>query len=219
MSALNEFRLSQESAILFVLSYEYNIPFAKMLAMYQISDKIFWAYLSLFSSMSKMGVRKGSQLAKMANRLYKYVKGIKEKVMSRIEIDVVDDNGNLVYDDKGKVMKERKTKVEIVPIVLTETEQNIMDVMYYFITTGYSDGENFLTDEEAFDKRALVSQKGEVVKIDDVTFNACTYIEFLMEKYFPEMSIPEYRMLSVKDIGNMLSKVLETEEAIDETRV
>ena len=219
MGTLNDFRLSQETALLFVLSYEYGIPFAKMLAMYEISDKMFWAYVSLLSPMSKMGVRKGSQLAKMANRLYKASKGIKEKIHTRVEVDVINDDGELVYDDKGSVLKERKTKVDVVPIILSEIESNIKAVMDYFTTHGYSNGENFYSDTDIMDMRVSLAGRGDAVKIDNEVYTGCTHIEFMMEKYFPEMTLSEYRMLSIKDIGNMLSTVNETEQALDETEL
>ena len=104
MGNLNAFRLSYETAFLFVLSYEYNIPFPKLLGMYDISDKVFWAYMSLFTNMSKMGVRKGNQLSKIANRIYKNIRGIKDKTFVRTEVDVTDEDGNLVYDDKGNIL-------------------------------------------------------------------------------------------------------------------
>ena len=218
MGNLNEFRLSYETAFLFVLSYEYSIPFPKLLGMYDISDKIFWAYMSLFTNMSKMGVRKGNQLSKIANRIYKNIRGIKDKTFVRTEVDVVDEDGNLVYDDKGNILKEKQTKVETSPVILNEDENKIKDVMHYYITHGYTNGENFYTDNDIMDMRLGLTRRGDTISIDGDLYSGCTKIEYMIEKYFPEMTAAEFRNLSVKEIGTMLNKVEEMECKLDEAR-
>lgn len=219
MGNLNEFRLSYETAFLFVLSYEYNIPFPQLLSMYMISDKIFWAYLSLFANMSKMGVRKGNQLSKMANRIYKNVRRIKDKILTKIDVDVVDEDGNLVKDDKGNILKAKQTKVEAVPVILTEEEEHIKSVLLYYTTHGYSNGEIFYTDNEIMDKRLGVVRRGDSLNIDGDIFTACTKIEYMIEKYFPEMTGKEYRNLSIREIDEMFSTVQEMEAVINEATV
>lgn len=219
MGNLNEFRLSYETAFLFVLSYEYNIPFPQLLSMYMISDKIFWAYLSLFANMSKMGVRKGNQLSKMANRIYKNVRRIKDKILTKIDVDVVDEDGNLVKDDKGNILKAKQTKVEAVPVILTEEEGHIKSVLLYYITHGYSNGEIFYTDNEIMDKRLGVVRRGDSLNIDGDIFTACTKIEYMIEKYFPEMTGKEYRNLSIREIDEMFNTVQEMEAVINEATV
>lgn len=218
MGNLNEFRLSQETAFLFVLSYEYNIPFPKLLGMYNISEKMFWAYMSLFAPMSKMGVRKGGQLSKMANRIYKSIRGIKERIQVKVDVDIVDEDGNLVYDDKGEVLKEKQTKVETVTIVLTDEEQKIRDVMDYYITNGFSNGDIFYSTEDIMDRRLSLLQRDNSIKIDGELYTGCTQIEHIIEKYFPEMTTAQYRELSVQDIGEMLTTLRDTELAIHETK-
>lgn len=219
MSNLNDFRLSYETSFLFVLSYEYNIPFPKLLGMYGISDKMFWAYMSLFTNMSKMGVRKGNQLSKMANRIYKNIRGIKDKSFVRVEVDVIDEDGNLVYDDKGDVLKEKQTKVETSPVILNEDESKVKSVMEYYITHGYSNGEKFYTDNEIMDMRLGFLRRGDTISIDGDLYSGCTKIEYMIEKYFPEMTAKEYREFSVKEIGEMFSNIQSMETTLDEARV
>ena len=188
MGNLNEFRLSYETAFLFVLSYEYSIPFPKLLGMYDISDKIFWAYMSLFTNMSKMGVRKGNQLSKIANRIYKNIRGIKDKTFVRTEVDVVDEDGNLVYDDKGNILKEKQTKVETSPVVINEDENQIKSPMHYYITHGYSNGDTFYTDNAIMDMRLGLIRREDTISIDGDLYTGCTKIEYMIEKYFREMT-------------------------------
>lgn len=216
MGKLNEFRLSYETAFLFVLSNEYNIPFPKLLAMYNLSDKVFWAYISLLANMSKMGVRKGNQLSKIANRIYKSIRGIKDKKYVKVEIDVVDEDGALVYDDKGKVLKEKQIKIEAQPVTLSEDEEKIKTVMEYYTTHGYTNGDVFYTDENLLDKRVSLLRKGNTIDIDGEPYSGCTKIEFMIEKYFPEMTQKEYREFSVKEIGDMMEQVTKTEQVLNE---
>ena len=216
MGTLNEFRLSQESAFLFVLSYEYRLPFPQLLGMYNLSDKVFWAYIALFTNMSKMGVRKGSQLSKMANRIYKSMMGIKDKSYVKIEVDVVDENGELVYDDKGKVLKEKIQKVETYPVILNEDELKIKEVMEYYTTKGYSNGEDFIPESKIVETRGMFRGDAFVLTDTNERYTYCTKIEYLVEKFFPEMTTSEYRALSVRELGEMLETVQCTEVALEE---
>ena len=216
MGTLNEFRLSQESAFLFVLSYEYRLPFPQLLGMYNLSDKVFWAYIALFTNMSKMGVRKGSQLSKMANRIYKSMMGIKDKSYVKIEVDVVDENGELVYDDKGNVLKEKIQKVETYPVILNEDELKIKEVMEYDTTKGTSNGDDFIPESKIVETRGMFRGDAFVLTATNERYTYCTKIEYLVEKFFPEMTTSEYRALSVRELGEMLETVQCTEVALEE---
>ena len=80
---LNNFNLTDETAFLFVLSHEYGLPFAVLLSLYDLSDSLFWGYISVLTPALKMGVRKGSQLSKTAQRIYKSMHGLKERKQER----------------------------------------------------------------------------------------------------------------------------------------
>ena len=207
MTQINNFRLSYETSFLFVLSNEYNIPFGTMLGMYNISDKLFWAYLSLLSPMSKMGVRKGGQLAKTANRLFKSLRGIKDRKQRKVEYELTDDEGNLVLDENGNIKKERKTVVEHFPIVLDETEEKLAQVMRYYITKGYSNGETFYTDEQILDKGGTLYLGCDSIEIDKEVYSRCSQMEYIFEKHFPDISVTEYRALSIKTISELIANL------------
>lgn len=206
MGELNNFRLSQETAILFVFSYEYDLPFPVILDLHKISDKLFWAYQDAFANMSKMGVRKASQLAKIANRLYKDVHGIKDKKKRKIEVACVDEDGYPILLEDGKQKVEKHIIAEYEPVVLDENEQKIRDILTYYITKGYSNGEVFYTDEEVMDMRVGLHSYRDTVEIKGEMFSRTTKIEFLLEKYFPDIKTTEYRKMSTKQIGNLIEK-------------
>lgn len=215
MGELNEFRLSYETSFLFVLSHEYDIALAKLLSMYALSDKIFWAYMSLLAPMSKMGVRKSNQLAKVANRLYKKIRNLQDKYKRKIEEDEYDEDGNIVLDEKGKPKKIKRTIIEYTPIVLTDEENKLLDVMKYYTTRGYSNGDVFYDDDEILDINAIISTNENTITVKGEQFLRCTKIEYIVEKYLPDLSIPEFRTLSVKQIGDLIGK-LKMQENLEE---
>ena len=219
-SKLNDFRLNYETAFLFVLSNEYDIPFPKLFGMYKISDKIFWAYLALFSNMSRMGVRKGSQVSKSANRIYKSIFGIKDKSTRKVEFDVIDEDGNNVLDEKGKKKTEKRTVTEHHPIILKDIEERLKTIMKYFNTRGYSNGSKFYSNDTVFDLKTSLALKNDIVNIGGEVFSKCSQIEYILEKFFPEMTIKEFRDLSIKRLNllleeNNLYSIIEEEEKQD----
>ena len=59
-------------------------------------------------------------------------------------------------------------------------------------------------------------RKGNTINIDGEPYSSCTKIEFMIEKYFPEMTQKEYREFSVKEIGDMMEQVTKTEQVLNE---
>lgn len=208
MMELNNFRLSHETAILFVFSYEYDIPFAKMLDLYKVSEKIFWAYQDTFANMSKMGVRKASQLAKMANRIYKDVHGIKDRKKRKVEVICTDEEGYAIRLEDGSQKVAKHVITEYEPVVLDTTEKKIRDILSYYITKGYSNGDKFYTDEEVMDMHIGVHNYRDTVDIEGEPYVRTSKIEFLFEKYFPEVSTADYRKLSTRKMGELIDKAL-----------
>ena len=218
MTKLNNFRLSYETAMLFVLSYEYNIAFARLLDMFNISDKIFWAYLSLLSPMSKMGVRKASQLSKTANRIYKSIHGIKDKKKRKVDFTCLDDDGNPIYLKDGTLKIEKHMVTEYLPVVLDDWEQKIKDILVYYTTKGYSNGEVFYTDEELMDKHIGLHTFKDTVTVEGEIFSRTTKIEYILEKFFPDITTSDYRELSTKNMGELIEKaqLIEDEELVEQ---
>lgn len=218
MGKLNEFRLSWETSFLFVLSDEYDLPFAELVSLYNLSDKIFWAYLSMFSNMSKLGVRKSNQLAKIANRIFKKIRNLPDKRKRKVDVDVIDDEGNIVIDEKtGQPKKTKKIVIEYFDIEPTPDEERLMATMKYFITRGYSNGDTFIEDNDIVDMKSLLTTDftSDVITIDGEPYSRCSKIEHILEKYFPEMVTSEFRKYSVKNIYEMLRGLETTEEEFE----
>ena len=171
--------------------------------------------MSLLAPMSKMGVRKSNQLAKVANRLYKKIRNLQDKYKRKIEEDEYDEDGNIVLDEKGKPKKIKRTIIEYTPIVLTDEENKLLDVMKYYTTRGYSNGDVFYDDDEILDINAIISTNENTITVKGEQFLRCTKIEYIVEKYLPDLSIPEFRTLSVKQIGELIGK-LKMQENLEE---
>lgn len=219
MSKLNNFRLHYNTALLLVLSHEYDIPFAQLIGLYNISEKMFLAYLAVFANMSKMGVRKGNQLAKIANKIHRSVHGIKDKTKRKVEYTCVDDEGNVIMQEDGTPKIEKHIVTEYVPIVLDEKEARLKTILLCYSTKGYSNGENFYTDKDLLNMHIINHRSNDHIKIDGELYNYCSRIEFIVEKYFPDMTLEEYRKLSIKDVEKMLEQVSLLEEQETETEV
>ena len=121
--SIKDFRLTEETAFLFVLSYEYGLSFVTLLKLYELSDTLFWGYIAALTPALKMGVRKGSQLSKTSQRLYKSFLGLKERKQEKVEKLVETEDGEIVLDKKGNPKKEKITVNRYEPIILTDEEK------------------------------------------------------------------------------------------------
>lgn len=213
--SINNFRLTEETTFLFVLSHEYGLPFAVLLSLYDLSDALFWGYVSVFTPALKMGVRKGSQLSKTAQRIYKSIYGLKERKQEKVEKLVEDEEGNVVLDKNGNPKREKITVNRYETIVLTEEEQGIKNVLSYYVTHGYSNGDKFYTDNEILDMRTSKALKNDVLAIDGDNYLKCTQLEHFIEKYMPELEVADFRRLSVKDLRTRIDELTNVEVAVE----
>lgn len=210
---LNNFSLTDETAFLFVLSHEYGIPFAVLLSLYDLSDSLFWGYISVLTPALKMGVRKGSQLTRMAQRIYKSMHGLKERKQEKVEKLIEDEDGNVVLDKNGNPKKEKITINRYETIVLTDEEEGIKNVLSYYVTHGYSNGEKFYSDNQILDMKTSKALKNDILSIDGDNYLRCTKLEHFIEKYMPELDVADFRRLSVKDFRKRIEEMTNVEEA------
>ena len=210
---LNNFNLTDETAFLFVLSHEYGLPFAVLLSLYDLSDSLFWGYISVLTPALKMGVRKGSQLSKTAQRIYKSMHGLKERKQEKVEKLAEDAEGNVVLDKNGNPKKEKITINRYEDIILSEDEEGIKNVLQYYVTQGYSNGEKFYTESEIFDMKTSRALKKDILTIDGENYLKCSKLEHFIEKYMPELELADFRKLSVKDLRTRIEEMTNVEAA------
>lgn len=212
---LKDFRLTEETAFLFVLSYEYGLSFMTLLSLYNLSDTLFWGYISALTPALKMGVRKGSQLSRTSQRVYKSIHGLKERKQNKVERIIEDNEGNVVLDKNGNPKKEKITINRYEPIVLTPEEEEIKTIMNYYTTQGYSNGETFYTDEKVMTLKTSKALKNDVVTIDGENYLKCTLLEHFIETCMPDMDPEDFNRMSLKDLHSRIDKMTRIEEAVE----
>ena len=213
--SLRDFILTEETSFLFVLSYEYGLSFTTLLNLYELSDTLFWGYIAALTPALKMGVRKGSQLSRTSQRIYKSLHGLKERKQEKIEKLVEDEEGNIVLDKTGSPKKEKITVNRYEEIILTPEESDIKNVMLYYTTRGYSNGDKFLSDSEVMDKKTSSALKSDLVDIDGETYLKCTKLEHFVEKYMPELDTSDFNRLSLKDLQSRIDEMTKVEVAVE----
>lgn len=212
---LDNFRLTEETAFLFVLSYEYGLSFITLLNLYELSDTLFWGYIAALTPALKMGVRKGSQLSKVSQRIYKSLHSLKERKQEKVEKIVEDEEGNVVLDKKGNPKKEKITLNRYEPIILTDEEQEIRDLLLYFTTRGYSNGEKFFTESEVMKLKTSKALKHDIVEINDENYMRCTLLEHFIETCMPDIDNSDFNRMSLRDLHTKINEMTRIGEAVE----
>ena len=211
--SLKDFRLTEETAFLFVLSYEYGLSFTILLNLYELSDALFWGYISALTPALKMGVRKGSQLSRTSQRIYKSLHGLKERQQEKVEKIVEDEEGNVVLDKNGNPKKEKITLNRYEEIILTPEENDIRDVILYYTTKGYSNGNKFYSDNEVMDMKSSRVLKNDLIDIDGDSYMRCSQLEHFIEKYMPDIDMADFSRMSLRDLKNRITEMTNVEVA------
>ena len=124
-----------------------------------------------------------------------------EKVEKLVETE----DGEIVLDKKGNPKKEKITVNRYEPIILTDEEKNMRDLMFYFTTRGYSNGERFYTETEVMRLKTSKALKYDVIEIGDENFLKCTLLEHFIETCMPDIDISDFNRMSLKDLHNKIT--------------
>lgn len=211
--SLKDFRLTEETAFLFVLSYEYGLSFTILLNLYELSDALFWGYISALTPALKMGVRKGSQLSRTSQRIYKSLHGLKERQQEKVEKIVEDEEGNVVLDKTGNPKKEKITVNRYEEIELTPEEVDIRDIILYYTTKGYSNGNKFYSDDQIMDMKTSKALKNDLIDIDGDSYLRCSQLEHFIEKYMPDIDMADFSRMSLRDLKSRITEMTNVEVA------
>ena len=211
--SLRDFRLTEETAFLFVLSYEYGLSFTILLNLYELSDSLFWGYISALTPALKMGVRKGSQLSRTSQRIYKSLHGLKERQQEKVEKIVEDEEGNVVLDKNGSPKKEKITVNRYEDIELTPEEVDIRDIILYYTTKGYSNGNKFYSDDQIMDMKTSKALKNDLIDIDGDSYLRCSQLEHFIEKYMPDIDMADFSRMSLRDLKSRITEMTNVEVA------
>lgn len=212
---LKDFRLTEETAFLFVFSFEYGLSFTTILNLYELSDSLFWGYISALTPSLKMGVRKGSQLSRTAQRIYKKLHGLKERKQEKVDKLVENENGEVLLDKNGDPKKEKITINRYETIILTDEEKEILDIMRYYITKGYSNGDKFYSDDEIMSMRTLSALKNDTIEIEGDIYLRCSLLEHFIETCMPDIDASDFNRLTLKELHSKILNMKTIEEAVE----
>lgn len=186
--------LNHDKIFLFILSYEYDLNFNQILTIYNFSPEIFWSYINILKPVLKVGDRKAQMLKKSANSLYYTLLGNKLK-LSEKEEEYFKYLSQYINDSFAN---------EDTCYHFTQVKKFPITVNGYFVNS---------TDCNKLDQIVLNSNKELFKYIDSIesieykgkVLTKTSRIQYMFNKYYPELSIKEIRLLSVKDIINKLS--------------
>lgn len=212
---LRDFRLTEETAFLFVLSFEYGLSFTTVMSLYNLSDALFWGYISALTPALKMGVRKGSQLSRTSQRIYKFLHGLKERKQEKVEKIVEDENGDVVLDKNGLPKKEKITVNRYETIILTPEEEEIRDILLYYTTKGYSNGDKFYSDDQVMTMKTSKALKSDIVNIEGESYLKCSLLEHFIETNMPDIEVADFNRITLKDLYGKINSMKNIEAAVE----
>lgn len=187
--------VNYDRLFLFVLSYEYNMNFNQIMTLFNFSSDIFWTYINTFRPMLKLGDRKASMLKQSARKVY---------------------------------FKWLGSDLE-----LTEKEQEYYNYLSTYINDSFTNGDECyhcsILDKFPFEAHGcfkeyrtgkhldsiIVNSYEELVKyIDSISYIVyegerlfkTSRVEFLLEKYYGDLSPREIKRKTIREIREMMSE-------------
>lgn len=187
--------VNYDRIFLFVLSYEYNMNFNQIMTLFNFSTDIFWTYINTLRNMLKLGDRKAMMLKHSARKIY---------------------------------FKWLGSNVE-----LTEKEEEYFNFLSIYLNDSFSNGVECvhlsnitkfpLVAHGAFVEyrsgrqldTVTINNSEELIKyidsILDIEWNGEKYtktsrIEFLIEKYYGDLSAKEIKGKTVRDLIAMMDR-------------
>ena len=187
--------VNYDRIFLFVLSYEYNMNFNQIMTLFNFSTDIFWTYINTLRNMLKLGDRKAMMLKHSARKIY---------------------------------FKWLGSNVE-----LTEKEEEYFNFLSIYLNDSFYNG-NECIHMSKIDKFPLVAHGAfveyrsgkhldiisinnaeELIKyidsissidLDGENYTKTSRIEFLIEKYYGDLSAKEIKSKTVKDLIAMMDR-------------
>lgn len=186
--------LNHDKIFLFILCYEYSLNFNQILTLYEFSPEIFWSYINILKPILKISDRKAQILKKSANNVY--FKLIRSKVkLSDKELEYVHYLSQYINDsftDGEKCLH------------ISQLKKFPIKAKGYFInSSNYREISEIILNsvEELFKYIDSI----ESIEYRKVVYNKTSRLEYMVEKYYPDVPIKELRLKNVSEMIEMLS--------------
>lgn len=187
--------INYDRIFLFVLSYEYNLNFNQIMTLFNFSSDIFWTYINTLRPLLKLGDRKASMLKHTARRIYFNLLGAKDE-LSEKEVQY--------YNYLMAFMNDSFTNGNdcIHISTIQEFPLNAQGIFTEF-KTGRQLSKICLESQEELYKYI---DSIECIELNGEVYSKTSRVEFLVEKYYGDLSPREVRRKTSKEIIDMMSK-------------
>lgn len=187
--------INYDKIFLFILSYEFDLNLNQIMTLFNFSSDIFWTYINTFKPLLKIGDRKATMLKQSACNIYfKYVGSNieltdKEKEYYHYLSMFLNDsfsNGNscLHYSQIAKY------PIEVKGLFIEYTSRKEIQTIWVNSV------------EELYKYIDNISS----IKLDDELYLKTSRVEYLIEKYYGDLSPRELKTKSIKTLLNMMNK-------------
>ena len=187
--------INYDRIFLFILSYEFDLNFNQIMTLFNFSSDIFWTYINTFRPILKIGDRKAAMIKHSARKVY---------------------------------FKWLGSDVE-----LSDKEKDYYNYLSMFLNDSFSNGYNCLhcskiSNFPILAKGIFIEYKSgkqlqsvyinsieelykyidsiSTVEINGETYSKTSRVEYLIEKYYGDLSSREVRSKSIKNILSMMDK-------------
>ena len=185
--------LNHDKILLFILSYEYNLNFNQVLTLYEFSPEIFWSYINILKPVLKVGDRKAQMLKKSANNVYFKLLGNKVRMSDK-------EHEYLRY--LSQYINDSFTNGEKC-IHYKQLDKFPIKAKGYFINSSNCKEISTITLNSEAELYKYIDSI-ESIEYDKEVLTKTTRLQYLIEKYYPDMSLKEIRIKNVRDIIEML---------------
>lgn len=187
--------INYDRIFLFILSYEYNLNFNQIMTLFNFSSDIFWTYINTLRPMLKLGDRKAAMLKHSARRIYFKLLGAKDELSDK-EIQY--------YNYLMTYMNDSFSNGEECVHILAIQE---FPLTAYGIFTEFKTGRQLrkirIENQEELYKYV---DSIESIELNDEIYTKTSRVEFLIEKYYGDLSPREVRKKTSKEIIDMMSR-------------
>lgn len=187
--------INYDRIFLFVLSYEYNLNFNQIMTLFNFSADIFWTYINTLRPILKLGDRKASMLKHSARRIYFKLLGSKEELPEK---EVQFYNYLMTYMNDSFTNGEKCIHMSALNKFPIEAKGVFVEYK-----TGRQLSRITIESQEELYKYidSIVT-----IEIDGEIYSKTSRVEFLVEKYYGDLSPREIRRKSTKELIEMMNK-------------
>lgn len=191
---------------IFITCYSTDLNLADTLKLYDISHKAFWAYFDTFSTAMKIGGKRASAYTKYAKNIYAKLHEDLSLVDPFNKLEVEE---NKTPKTRDEIIADREAKKIKRIVKLNKTETMFYNLLVQYIDSLFYTGRKLYKNSDlpvyTSNKKKEVIDKNNIDRITEISYNndiyyKTNYIEYQLEKRFPNTQIGYYSRLTIKQL-------------------